>query len=197
MLAVQAGIGIAVLMQPGDLLLALGDHLVAVAELQGVGLASGNASRRHAMGHAVGATRAFVDDGLVEKPVGLVARDIERASAVAVLAADALVLVDLHETGLLVAHERASRAHRRARGVLAVHALQRHGLHPHVRVRADLALLVADEVLGGQQVVLALAGHAARVAADALLRVDEHSVASHYAPTFLMLTTVSCVQAAP
>ena len=92
---------------------------------------------------------------------------------------------------------RARGAHGHAGGVLAVHALQRHRLDGHVGIRARLVLLVADEVLRGQQVVLALAGHAARVAADAFLGVDEHSVTGHYAPTFLTVTTASCVHAPP
>lgn len=207
MLAVQAGIGIAVLMQPGDLLLALSDHLVAVAELQGVELASGNASRRHAMGHAVGATRAFVDDGLVEKPVGLVARDIERAGAVAVLAADALVLVDLHETGLLVAHERAAGAHRSARGVGAMLAcataerpLHRLDLaialklvegddQTRVTVKVDRVLMRAGPLSlvraqRARQVVPRFAGNLAALAGGALGGIEIYSLFSHVNPPY-------------
>ena len=62
-------------------------------------------------------------------------------------------------------------AHARARRVLAVHALQRDVLHGHVGVLAHFTLFKADERLIGKQVVLALAGRAAGIAANALLGI--------------------------
>ena len=49
----------------------------------------------------------------------------------------------------------------------------------------------------GIQAVLALAGSAAGIAAYALLGVDDHSIAGHHAPTFMIVTTASWVMAEP
>ena len=84
-----------------------------------------------------------------------------------------------------------------ARGVLAVHALQRHGLVVHERQGARLALLVADVIHLGILAVLALARGAAGEAADAVGGIDKHSVAGHYAPTFFTVTSVSCDMVPP
>ena len=60
----------------------------------------------------------------------------------AVLAADAAPMVNLHDA-VRADVSRTGRAHRGARRVLAVHALQRNRLHAHGGVRARLLLLVA------------------------------------------------------
>ena len=78
-----------------------------------------------------------------------------------------------------------------------MHALQRDVLHGHVGVLAHFALLEANERLVGEQIVLALAGRAAGIAANALLGIDEHSVACHHSPTFCTETNVSWVMAEP
>ena len=78
-----------------------------------------------------------------------------------------------------------------------MHALQRDVLHGHVGVLAHFTLFKADERLIGKQVVLALAGRAAGIAANALLGIDEHSVACHHSPTFCTETNVSWVMAEP
>ncbi len=118
------------------------------------------------------------------------------AGAHAVQTTDAAALIHAHDA--VGAHMgRTRRAHARTGRVLAVHALQGHRFHPHVRIGSRLGPLVADEVLVGLQVVLSLARRAAGVAADALSRVDEHSVACHHAPAFRTVTMVSCRSGAP
>ncbi len=189
-------------MQPLDLFLAQSNHLIAIAELQRLRLAGGHAGRGHAVGDAVGAAGALVDDRLVKHAVTLVARHVEGAHAVAVLAAHALVLVHLDETRVIVAHERAARADGSARGVGAVltGAAPESPLH-----RLDLAValklverddqtrgavdvgrvLVGSRPLrriglqGARKVVPALAGNLAALAGGALGGIEVNRFFSH------------------
>ena len=116
----DARVGIAALVQPFDLLVRDGEHLVAVAELQGVGLAGRHACGLHPRLDAVDAAGALVDDALSGRAVVVVARHVEGARALAVLAPDALGVVDGHHARLLVLGDGAARAHRGAGRVVAM-----------------------------------------------------------------------------
>src|SRR5699024_4085006 len=70
----------------------------------------------------------------------------------------------------------------------ALHGNQR---RPPVRKRLLLLVLITNESHVRRQRVLSLASRPACKAARAPLQVDEHSVASHHAPTFLTVT-VAC-----
>ena len=100
-------------MQAFDALVGELDHVLAVAELQGLRLASRDAGRGHALGDAVDAARALVDDGALEHPGGVgclvVTGHVERARHGAVPAADALALVD-RDHAVLGLEDGASRA---------------------------------------------------------------------------------------
>ena len=114
--AVDDSILEAALLQASQLNLGLREHVLAVAEGQRLGLAGGDARRRHALLDAVGAAGALVDRALN----AVVLRHVERAGARAVLAADALVGVHLDHTGVLVFDQTTSGTHRNARGIGAV-----------------------------------------------------------------------------
>ena len=99
----------------------------------------------------------------------------------AVLASDALLRIHQHHAGVGDVGG-VRRAHGGAGRVFAVHALGGHDLVVDVGVLPRLDLVVLDERLPRFQMVLHLAGDAAGRAADALLRVDQHSVAGHVTP---------------
>ena len=173
-------------LQLGDLRLAVRGHLLLRAEADRARRASLDAGRLHAVGDAVRAHRALVD--LLRARVE--AGDVERAAGDAVLAADALRLVEVDDP-VLVLHDRArSGAGEQAAGLVAVHAavladqpgevtvveVDLGEAHQVPRVgREILVALVAAEVvrLLGLEVVPLLARHLARLAADAEVDVDE------------------------
>src|SRR5437870_3657700 len=99
----------------------LGDelHVFLAAELQAARGTRLDASRLQPLAHTIGAERAFVDlfCGLVEL------RYVERATGDAELAANAVLLVEVHDS-IGVLHDRAvSRTGAQAAGIGAVHAL--------------------------------------------------------------------------
>lgn len=101
-----------------------------------------------------------------------------RAGGHTILATDATLRVDAHDA-IRIGERGPRRAHRLARRVFAMHALGRHGLHAHAGLRTALEFVELDQRDIGGQVVLVLTRNAACVAADALRRVDEHSITSH------------------
>ena len=183
---VQQGVVEAAILQLGDLGLAVRQHLLARAEADRPRGARLHARRLEAPGHPVDAHRALVDllGGLIE------AGDVEGAARHAVLAPDALGLVEVDDA-VLVLHDRpGSRAGQQAAGLVAVHAavladqpgeiavVEVDLLEPHEVPGGGgqvLVALVAAEVEGlvGLEVVPLLAGDLAGLAADAQVDVDQ------------------------
>ncbi len=121
--------------------------------------------------------------------VPLLIEEVEEAHVVgarvgAVAGADAAV-VDLRVEAVLVPVGGVGRAHRLARGVVAVLAEDRAELHPHVREVAFVITLDADpvhgaaprrlEVANGGNVVFGMARRDAGFAARALVEIDRHA----------------------
>ena len=168
--------------------LAEGDvgHLLLAAELDRPRRAALDAGRLQRRRHPVDAQRALVDLlGLLVE-----AGDVEGAARHAVLAADALRLVEVHDAVGVLDDGSRCRAGGQAAGVVAVEAavladepgevaaVELDLLEPHEvpgRGREVLVALVAAEVGGvlGRKVVPLLAGHLAGLAADAEVDVDE------------------------
>ena len=176
-----------------------------------------HAGRFFALGYAVIAERALLHHVLLVRRHVLAAYGVvhvvlrlfpvERAHARvgagrhAHAAADALVVVLAHHTGLRVLVGGAHGAHLHARGVLAVLAghgeiavlqLVRIAAADHVPIH--FAAVVAQDAVPpriGRNVVFDFARHRAHVASYALLGVDDHTVASHYAtsPSYLRTST--------
>src|SRR5690606_34140732 len=115
---VQPGILEAARLQVGDAKLGVLDHPLLGAELDRAGRADLGAGRRLAYRDAVGAQRALV--GLV-----VLLRDprhVERAAGDAVAAADAVLLVEIHDTVGVLHDCTGGRTGLQAARVLAVHA---------------------------------------------------------------------------
>ena len=204
LLAVDAGVGEALGLQAVDGLVGQADHLVAIAELQGAGLAGGDAGRGHAVVDAVDAAVALVDDRVRTSGELVIAGHVVGAGGGAVLAAHALVGVVGDHAGLLVAEEGAGRADLHAACVGAVlaaaaakgpaHALLAFGGlelvegHDQAGGAVDVCRVLVDtlEVHGigtatvaGGQVVPALAGNLAALARGAAGGVEQHCFLSH------------------
>ena len=163
-----------------------------MGEIMRPGDAGAHATRRVARLALVPAEAAFLyNAGLLNLDAGAVG-----TGGHAVLAADAPFLVYQH-------HARVGRiggmggTHRLAGSVLAVHALHWHHFRIHVGADPLLHLVEFDERLIGLEPVHHLTGHAAGVAANALLRVDEHSVAGHQPSAFLTFTATSWLMVEP
>ena len=97
--------------------LRLRDHFIAVAEAERFRLAGLHAGRDTALLKTVHAGRALVDLVIARTE----ARHVERAGRTAVLAAVALLGVEVHDA-VLVVEQRVARAHLDAGSVRAVHA---------------------------------------------------------------------------
>lgn len=78
-----------------------------------------------------------------------------------------------------------------------MHALQRHRLYADRRIRSGLFVLVANKSFIRQKIVLPLTRRTTAIAANAFGRVDQHSVACHHAPAFVIVTMLSCKSGAP
>lgn len=73
-----------------------------------------------------------------------------------------------------------------------MHALQRDHFIADMGESSCFPLLVADVVDIGIEAVLSLAGSPTSVASYAIFSIYQHSIARHYAPTFLIFTRTSC-----
>src|SRR5438477_7539668 len=94
-------------------------HFILRAEMQTPGRAGLDTGRFKALPHAVGAERAFVNllGGRIEL------RNVEGAARNAILAADAILLIEIHDA-VGVLHNRAiSRARAQTPRISAMHAL--------------------------------------------------------------------------
>ena len=158
------------------------DQLVQLPEDERLDLADLHAGRRLAASHALDAPVALDGDGNLRarsRAEGVEGEDVEGADHGAHRTADALALVHQHQSVLLVAVDRARRAHLQARRRVAVAAAVGEG------EGGGGSCLHVDPLAGdggleeGQRLVLALrvldcAGELALEASDAPLGIDEH-----------------------
>lgn len=109
----------------------------------------------------------------------------------AVTASYAFLLIHTNDS-VLVGVGGLCRADAYARSVFAMHALQRNHFITDMGEGSGFPLLVADVVDIGIEAVLPLAGSPTGIAAYAVFSIYQHSIARHYAPTFLIFTRTSC-----
>ena len=161
----------------GDDLRGRVERIVEIGHLDRVGRAHDDARRLEVLLDAVIAEVALVGR------VGL-GVDVDRVVGTCVhaaLAADAVVVVEVdHAVGRAV--EGVGRADRHARGVVAVIAPHHGEVPAHVRERAGLDVLDPRAVDSERDVVLALAGDGAGVAADAGIAVEQEAESGHRSP---------------
>ncbi len=162
------------------------DPLVEVAKVAGAPAALRDAAGEQTLVDAVGAHVALLDHALVLVEVA----HAVGAHAHARLAPDAHVLVDVDDAVLALVG-RAGGADLHALGVLAVLALERQEVHLDVGELAALGLghrPHADDlvpVVADRHVVLNLASHGARKAADASVQIGDDCIAAHSCTPFL------------